>query len=371
MINSTYKKIVILIFMLIIITPLTLTLINPKEINLSNEDIIKKPSLFENNKINKNYTKDFENFISTNFTSRDKFIEANSLLRYKLFDLGASDKVIIGENQWMYLSDTLEQYSGTKTYNEDTLKKFKINLEEKNKFLNKNGIEMLVVIAPNKNSIYPQYMPLNKPKIRNRNSTDEFFTYMKNNSDVNILDLRKDLIDSKSKEELYHRTDSHWNHIGASLAYKRIIEESSKLLPEYNLKPYNIEIDYNQNDSKLKGDLSSMLLLDKHISDNSTSIKNKVNYEYKAYHDHDKEIRTASYDKTLPKAVIFRDSFSIYLQPLLSQNFSEALYIWGTRYGDLEDDYFNKDIILNNKPDIVIIEIAERLMDGLTMDFHQ
>lgn len=371
MVNSTYKKIIIFIFMLIIIIPLILTLINPKEINLSNEDKIKKPTFIENNSLNKNYTKDFEKFFSTNFTSRDKFIEYNSLLRYKLFNLGASDKVIVGKNQWMYLNDTLEQYNGKKTYTDDTLKRFKTNMEEKKRFLNKNGIEMLVVIAPNKNSIYPEYMPSNNPKLRDTNSTDEFFSYMKNNYHVNILDLRENLISNKSKKEIYHRTDSHWNHLGASIAYKEIIEESSKLLPNFNLKPYNIEIDYNPKDSKLKGDLSSMLLLDKYTKDNSTSIKGNFNYEYKAYHDNDKEIRTESYDKTLPKAVIFRDSFSIYLQPLLSQNFSEALYIWGTRHDNLKDAYFDSNIILNNKPDIVIIEIVERLMDGLTMDFHQ
>ena len=57
----------------------------------------------------------------------------------------------------------------------------------------------------------------------------------------------------------------------------------------------------------------------------------------------------------LPRAVVFRDSFSNALIPYLSENFRRVLFVW-TR--DVEAKY-----VLREKPDIVIQEIAGRLLD--------
>jgi hypothetical protein len=57
-------------------------------------------------------------------------------------------------------------------------------------------------------------------------------------------------------------------------------------------------------------------------------------------------------NSTLPRAVIFRDSFTSRLVPFLSEHFSRAVYLW-------QND-FDAQVVDAEKPDIVIQEIVGR-----------
>ena len=55
---------------------------------------------------------------------------------------------------------------------------------------------------------------------------------------------------------------------------------------------------------------------------------------------------------------MFRDSFSTALVPLLSESFDRSVYVW--------DDKIDPEIVEREKPDIVVWEVAERLLDAFT-----
>ena len=57
-------------------------------------------------------------------------------------------------------------------------------------------------------------------------------------------------------------------------------------------------------------------------------------------------------DRSLPRAVIFRDSFASRLVPFLSEHFSRAVYLW-------QND-FDAGAVLQEHPDVVIQEIVGR-----------
>ena len=57
-------------------------------------------------------------------------------------------------------------------------------------------------------------------------------------------------------------------------------------------------------------------------------------------------------DRSLPKAVVYRDSFAGRLIPFLSEHFSRASYVW--------DNEFGFEQIEREKPDIVIQEFVAR-----------
>ena len=57
-------------------------------------------------------------------------------------------------------------------------------------------------------------------------------------------------------------------------------------------------------------------------------------------------------DPSLPRAVIFRDSFVSRLAPFLSEHFSRAVYLW-------QND-FDAEVVLQEHPDVVIQEIVGR-----------
>jgi hypothetical protein len=57
-------------------------------------------------------------------------------------------------------------------------------------------------------------------------------------------------------------------------------------------------------------------------------------------------------DPSLPRAVIFRDSFTSRLVPFLSEHFSRAVYLW-------QND-FDAAVVTEERPDVVIQEIVGR-----------
>ena len=57
-------------------------------------------------------------------------------------------------------------------------------------------------------------------------------------------------------------------------------------------------------------------------------------------------------DSSLPRAVIFRDSFASRLGPFLSEHFSRAVYLW-------QND-FDANVVAAEHPDVVIEEIVGR-----------
>jgi hypothetical protein len=55
------------------------------------------------------------------------------------------------------------------------------------------------------------------------------------------------------------------------------------------------------------------------------------------------------------RAVVFRDSFFVPLEPLLSENFREVIYLWK------EFDQQNlEELLVHFKPDVVIEAVVER-----------
>lgn len=55
---------------------------------------------------------------------------------------------------------------------------------------------------------------------------------------------------------------------------------------------------------------------------------------------------------TLPRAVVFRDSFTSRLAPYLSEHFSRVVYLW--------QDNFDAGVIREEKPAVVIQEYSSR-----------
>ena len=114
------------------------------------------------------------------------------------------------------------------------------------------------------------------------------------------------------------------------------------------------------------GDLQNMLQLNnrKYISQ-ELKRKNKPNYKIKEFERIDDVIVekgnpiVISNGHSNYNVIVFRDSFSISLIPLLSQQFRHVEYFW-TR--DFEK---NKKYILKHKPDIIIEECVERALQNL------
>jgi len=299
-----------------------------------------------------NYGLSFNN----NFIFRDSLIRLEYWTRYNLLRESVFPQVLLGKDGWMYYTNegNLDYYQRVKPLTEEQSGAIRSNIETIQRELTKEGIAFLFVIAPNKESIYPQYLPDGLARAENPAWADQIATSL-DGTDVNVLDLRAVMLEAAKQAPVYFKTDTHWNPVGARDAYDAILTNLQPGFPI--LRPHPLS-DFDQVTETSSGDLAALIHL-----------KGEVNEPFTALHARfDKpslglknppagQMITVMPDPALPKAVIFRDSFFNGLQPFTSEHFSRCVYV--------SDMRVDRGLIAEEKPDIVILEVAERYLDRL------
>lgn len=304
-----------------------------------------------------------------NFGLRNLLIKANSFIDVKLFNSSPTNKVVIGKEGWLFYGvegekSSMDLYRGTSKFTEAELSKIKNNLEERRDWLKNQGIPFILLITPNKETIYPEYYNDRYKKVSEESRQDQLLKYLRKNSNIDVVDLRESLKAEKKREILYLKTDTHWNELGAYFGYKGLTEEIHKYIP--TIKPLELDkFDIKKEHREAQGgDLANMLSLSKSYGDEYVLVNHKdgkkaipnMQPKYGLMNGYVLE----NPNKSLPKLLMFRDSFTINMIPYISEHFSESVYEW--------THYFHANAVKEVKPDIVIHQIVERNLDQLLID---
>ena len=292
-------------------------------------------------------------------------IYLNSKLNSDLFQQSSSKKVLIGKQKWLFYTqdNVIEDYRGLFPFSDAELAQWKNTLEQRKKWLAEQGIAYQCIIAPNKTSIYPEYLPDAVIKFRYKTPLDQLVDYLSKNSSVQILDLRAKLSTQKKKGLLYYKTDTHWNERGAFIAYRAIIDQLRTFFPQLKaIEVHDLELGAQ---SYFSGDLASMLGLQNDYFEERPLYRlrriqaHRVGSEPKGFSQAPFTMVTKNQNN--PRAIVFRDSFASALVPFLSENFSSITYFW-QRW---DKSVPIVQIIEKEKPDIVLEEIVERFIRNM------
>jgi len=224
------------------------------------------------------------------------------------------------------------------------------------------GIGYVVMVVPEKFTIYPEYLPSWVARSPSPTPHDQLSAAMRRNGRVAFIDLREPLRAAKVRERVYYQTDSHWNFNGAIVGYEALMREVQRALPDKlpSVAPakrpaYSPGVDF------YTGDLLHMLAMPELREDDVAPLgKVLADVASRCARRIDKdEFPGFEYyvcDRPgLPRAVVLRDSMAISLIPLLSENFSRTVYVSTRKF-----DRAMIDLIEREKPDIVIEELVER-----------
>lgn len=291
---------------------------------------------------------------------RSAFIQTNAWIRIRLLGVSPSKQLIVGRDHWFYLGDThaLAQYQGLARFDEPELARWLRVLEERHRWLSERGVAYLVVFVPNKPTIYPEFMPRNLPRLSEHSQLGQLIGYLQLNSTLPILDLRPDLLAARQNDRVYHRTDTHWNDLGAYLAYERILSRLGT--DARSFEPAPVRFARRRQDGlglvRIVGLSKSFpeetLALE--LTDRRAGVARAFRAEYVERVKRQLPIAFERSDNDLPRAVMFRDSFANALIPYLSENFSRILYVWNMN--------LLPRIIERERPDYVIQQFTERML---------
>ncbi|MFN0188407.1 MAG: alginate O-acetyltransferase AlgX-related protein [Bacteroidia bacterium] len=319
-----------------------------------------------------NFPKNFTDWFNDHFAWRESLISLNSTFHFLTFGKKSEldQKVVIEgkEKDWLF-------YCGGNVLNEGYLNKVPFTdleiayiterINEKSEWLRERNVDFYLMIVPNKETIYPEYLPAGYNPENNPNRTDQILEALaKNYPNVKFSDSRKLLKKSKKAGLLYFPADSHWNMRGAIYAYHDLIDLIAKDYPDfYSMDPNSLE--YTKKLNPNGSDLDRML--NGHVTIKREDFIPTLGAEYQinivttnTTYPEDTLCKFTSMLKINPvggkkrKIIIFRDSFSNTFIDFLAQQADTTIALWTHQ--------FMPNTVEKEKPNIVVHEILERFL---------
>lgn len=317
------------------------------------------PSLTSDNVLS--YTDEVSKFLSDQFAFRNFFFYCNSLVHTTLLRESAiPSKVIQGSHGWFYYNDegSIADYRRMSKIDSNLVSYGHHNFATRIDWLQQRGIKFYMMVPPNKERIYPDYMPSRFRPVDGigHNSLDFFKKMLDQSGVVHIIDPTDSLLVARRRRYVYYKTDTHWNTYGGFIGYQALMKAIAKDFPV--LKPFREDEFLFSESTNSEGDLAAMLGM------SSTLTRKEMNMTFKdSTRKLDYNIPTAIIIRnknTIPgdtshlKLLMFRDSYGSYLIPFLNQHFSETVYAWNYIFMDR--------LIEEEKPDIVVFESLQRFL---------
>lgn len=309
------------------------------------------------------YAASYEAYFNDSLPFRDALIAFNSKWNYFVFHSSVNDNVILGKDGWLFYAnkedgDPIACYQGQNLYTEEQLAQIAANLCNIKAFLDARGIEFVVLIAPNKERMYPEMMPDIYGQPASEYAALQVVRYIKEHTDIRIIYPYKELMMAKRQLEgrlLYHKVDTHWNYLAGYIASRTLLQEFGIDLPEITSSTIQIsEID------NAWSDLAAMIHLSKQLE------KNEPDYLVSGYEEHqvvnDKwdfptELIYHAVDADPRDIYIVRDSFCSAMSGYIGSQFNSSYMIHSSLYG-IEN-------FIEHDPDIFVLETVERAVSVL------
>lgn len=297
----------------------------------------------------------FSDFFEDHHLLHQQLVDALIGFRFHLLRETVFPNVLIGNEDWLYYTgeNNLADYECSLPFTAGELQAIRSRLLDWDEQLSKRGIKFYVVFAPNKETIYPQYLPDNVKSGVLSCRIDQVMQELRS-TQLSVLDLRIPLISEARNTRVYHRTDTHWNAAGALRATREILSLIKKDFPHLTVPS---KADFAEDLQPFSGDLAAFLPFDERFAERSISLVPLTPPRAELEQGADRMIISSIPESPLPGALIFRDSFSDALIPFLSEHFSRVVYAHSFSV-DL-------DLVDSENPDIVIFELAQRYLTVL------
>lgn len=310
---------------------------------------VEKPQL----EISKEYPRKFDEYFNDNYGFRKTLISWNSKVADKVFNESPDARAVVGKEDWFYFDNcnSLLDAIGKAEISDELVEKGAWHFYQNWQMLKSKNIDYLVVIAADKSTVYPEFLP-DYMQAKGPHRMDKFIAALKKiDENFPILDLRPVMLEAKKKEIIYQKTDTHWNKRGAHSGYVEILNR-------INMKPYLRNQFEDRQDHQLRGDISDIMGVD--TTNIDYDLKPKFELSYKLHSEVPEAMKafhnpqfTTNKNKNLPVLFAYKDSYFSDLIPFTSNHFSKAYYV-----NEFPCD-INYEIVKNFYPNVLIHEFWE------------
>ena len=279
------------------------------------------------------------------------------------FGIGSSLNWYRGKENWLFLGNNYDQ----------SVAKLQLAIKPSNEQLEvtedlfskaaeatkKYDSELVLILGPNKESIYPEYLPEVFQPTNNFRYSSYFLDRLKGIPNLTVYDPTSNLLTLKKSEGLlYWKTDTHWNDKGAFLAFKGFLEKFSIPAPK---------VDFKEGTAK-NGDLIGISGLSnfpldavddwKAIWNSQPNLSQGTLQKEKETSFGTSGLITNSQPLSEKYVWVVGDSFSVGMRAYFNATFKQVLYVghWRDKLTELPADLAKT----KQKPDMVVVVRVER-----------
>ena len=374
--NSRIDIVFVCIFFILLFIP-TLKIDTSEYSFKENRKLNVWPTLFNGNKINTLYGREFEEALNDRFLGRRILIRRFNHFKYKMCFSNETERAYMGKDNWLFtkLYDSPDRIRNTTLYTAEELNKIQQNLERFNSWATQNGVQVYVQLNPDKESIYPEMLPKFK-KVNSISKREQLEQNLRDFGNVHFAFSYTDLMDAKKDGLIFCKAGTHETRFGKMIMYHNLISKMSEQFPK--LKPIDEkDVVFGDTIDCDKDIFNVMFLKEKeygqeNLTDTLISLKKpaKSDFTYEErftnsehfvdYITHFKREKP----KTGLRVFMFTDSISNQYRDWMPEHFDEGLVVFLGNGRTFDIPMYAKDIA-EFKPNVFIIASVERFYHRL------
>lgn len=285
---------------------------------------------------------------------RDVLLERRSRLYVELFHRSPTPAAVLGRSNWVFptLMGILDASRGTAKLPEKRLALWQHALESRRDFCESLGAEYVAVFAPEKPTIYPDFLP-SYLDVRPPTAYDQLLARLERHSDFRVLDIRPLMFEERGRDHgddfAYYPLGTHWTDRGALAVHAELLRAlEGRVAGLASIAPDELawELDPNEGDTwahRLR--LSSTLhqvarvlaLCERDFRGEVVRADGVVRVGPRGAH---------------PSVLVFHDSFGERVRKLLARSFASSTFVFAP--------VFDAERVRAERPDVVLELFAER-----------
>lgn len=331
------------------------------------------PHLWNEETLNYQYGREFEQWFNDRFFGRDWFIGLYNGIQNAIGGRG-NKKVLKGQQNWLYLADSsaVSIYQNRTLFSEKEMQQAGKKMQAFVDAAYGHGVkDVYFYLSPDKETLYPEFYPTYISKQGDMSRLEQFLAFLKKNyPQLKVMNYTNALQKIKNKgEQLFCKTGTHMSDIGSYYEYLFFMHGIKKDYPSLDMldwkdvevkESYDCDVDlYRMLDDK---NYSKQNAFNKNvIVKNPRAVVKETRYRFNkslgSVHAYENK-KANNYLKVL----FLTDSFGSRWKHYLAESFAAVYNIFnghGADYVFFEDEL---NFIKTYKPDIIVVESAERFL---------
>lgn len=309
-----------------------------------------------------------ERWFSDRYGMRDALVYYGSRLQLARTGSPTNQDVVVGPAKWLFYDQYyvpgqphFADLLGRDPMSESQVSAITENLANAQRALTACNIPFYFIVAPDKQTIYPEKLGVHVSQ-GTVTGVDQVVRALRERvPTLKVIDLRAPVRAAKvsAPYEMYKRTDTHWNSLGAFYGYRAIVTRFAAdgvlpAAPWAKLAAWNVtQIPFDQGDIAV-----SLLSLPGYFQDFDTRFE-KLTPRLASWVERPADATDQPGEGAFSRnpsghgrLLMYRDSFAGELGPFLAEDFQE---MWG---------YLGRGIdgkeIRRRRPSVVVLQIVER-----------